>query len=214
MTSREQILTSIRTALGRTEGDAATPLPPPMLRVPLMDPKALVETFVQNFEKLAGKSIVVGAASDVVPALVQIVQGKRVVASNAPYLETCGVRAMPGIQTGFTDPSAWREACVSADVGITSVDYALAQTGTFVMLASAQEARLASLLPLTHVAVIPRSRIVANLDTLFGILPAPAEQTSSMVFITGPSRTADIEQILVRGVHGPGEVYAVIVEQD
>jgi L-lactate dehydrogenase complex protein LldG len=47
---------------------------------------------------------------------------------------------------------------------------------------------------------------------LLEVLPNPAEQTSSMVLITGPSRTADIEQILVRGVHGPGEIYAVIVE--
>jgi len=214
MSSREQILSSVRSALGRTEGQAATPLPPPMLRVPLMDPKALVDTFVENFEKLAGKSIVVRAAPDVVPALAPVLHGKRVVASNTPYLDTCGVRPMPGIQTGFTDPGAWREACTAADVGITSVDYALAQTGTFVMMASQENPRLASLLPLIHIAVIPRSRIVGNLDTLLGVLPAPAEQTSSMVLITGPSRTADIEQILVRGVHGPGEVYAVIVEQD
>jgi len=60
--------------------------------------------------------------------------------------------------------------------------------------------------------VFPSTRILANLDELLGVLPLPAEQTSSMVLITGPSRTADIEQILIRGVHGPGEVYAVIVE--
>jgi L-lactate dehydrogenase complex protein LldG len=68
------------------------------------------------------------------------------------------------------------------------------------------------LLPPVHVAVFPRSRILANLDELLTVIPRPADQTSSMVLITGPSRTADIEQILIRGVHGPGEVYAVIVE--
>ncbi len=80
------------------------------------------------------------------------------------------------------------------------------------MFSSPEEARLVSLLPPRIWQSFPRSRIVANLDELLTLLPKPAEQTSSMVLITGRSRTADIEQILIRGVHGPGEVYAVIVE--
>ena len=99
----------------------------------------------------------------------------------------------------------------SADIGITSADYALAATGTVVMLSSPSEARLVSLLPPVHIAVFPRSCVLANLDELLSILPRPADQTSSMVLITGPSRTADIEQILVRGVHGPGEIHVVVV---
>jgi L-lactate dehydrogenase complex protein LldG len=96
-------------------------------------------------------------------------------------------------------------------VGITSADYALADTGTLVMLASPQEARMISLLPPAHIAVVPRARILTGLDELFSLLPNPAEATSSMVLITGPSRTADIEQILVRGVHGPGLLTVVVV---
>jgi L-lactate dehydrogenase complex protein LldG len=82
------------------------------------------------------------------------------------------------------------------------------------MLSSRNEARLVSLLPPAHIAIFPRSLILANLDELLRTLPRPADQTSSMVLITGPSRTADIEQILVRGVHGPGEIYAVIVDEE
>jgi len=104
-----------------------------------------------------------------------------------------------------------RGLCASADFGITSADYALADTGTLVMLAGPHEARLVSLLPPAHIAVVPRDRILTGLDELFSVLPRPAEQTSSMVLITGPSRTADIEQILVRGVHGPGQITVVIV---
>jgi L-lactate dehydrogenase complex protein LldG len=68
-----------------------------------------------------------------------------------------------------------------------------------------------SLLPPVHVAVLPRALILTGLDELFTLLPNPAEESSSMLFITGPSRTADIEQILVRGVHGPGEIHVVVV---
>jgi len=53
--------------------------------------------------------------------------------------------------------------------------------------------------------------ILTGLDELFTLLPRPAEQTSSMVLITGPSRTADIEQILVRGIHGPGHLVVLVV---
>jgi L-lactate utilization protein LutC len=59
--------------------------------------------------------------------------------------------------------------------------------------------------------VLPCSRILAGLDELFSVVPDPAALTSSMVLITGPSRTADIEQILVRGVHGPGQITVVLV---
>jgi L-lactate dehydrogenase complex protein LldG len=107
-----------------------------------------------------------------------------------------------------------KEACASVDIGITSADYALAATGTLVMLAGPDEARLISLLPPSHIAIFPRSRLLANLDELLSILPRPADQTSSMVLITGPSRTADIEQRLVRGVHGPGQIFAVIIDEE
>lgn len=212
MNSREAILGSIRTALGRAGGHALAPLAAPALRIPLMDRNLYTQLFVQNLEKLAGKAFIVKGTGAVVPALAQLLEGKRAVASNAPFLEACGITALPQVQSGFTDREALREACASADIGITSADYALAATGSFVMLSSPQEARLISLLPPIHVAVFSRSRILANLDELLGVLPKPAGQTSSMVLITGPSRTADIEQILIRGVHGPGEVYAVIVD--
>jgi L-lactate dehydrogenase complex protein LldG len=79
------------------------------------------------------------------------------------------------------------------------------------MLAGPDEARLISLLPPVHLAIVPRERILTGLDELLALLPTPVEERSSMVLITGPSRTADIEQILVRGVHGPGEIHVIVV---
>ena len=218
MTAREQILGDIRKALGRTPGQAplsdAAPLPPPTLRIPQSDRNLSVDLFVEKFEALGGKSFRVRNTTAVVPAIAEFLVQKSAVASNSPFLRKCGVTGLVQVHTGFTERDELKEACAAADIGITSVDYALAATGSFVMLSSPNEARLVSLLPPAHIAVFPRSRILANLDELLTVLPRPADQTSSMVLITGPSRTADIEQILVRGVHGPGEIYAVIVDEE
>ena len=212
MSSREVILQNVRQALGRAAGLIPTTLAAPRLRVPMMNRNRNITLFGQNFEKLGGKLFILQESGEVVPVLAGLLQGKSAVASNAPFLASCCITGLPGVQSGFTDREALRAACATADVGISSADYVLAETGTLVMLASPQEARLISLLPPVHIAVFPRSRMLANLDELLSVLPDPAEQTSSMVLITGPSRTADIEQILVRGVHGPGEIFAVIVE--
>ena len=211
VSSREVILQNVRKALDRAAGLLPTSLAAPRLRIPIMDRNRYGILFDQNFEKLGGKCVFVQESSQVVPAVAELVQGKRVVASNAAFLTTCGITALPQVQSGFTDREALRAACAAADVGITSASYALAETGTLVMLANAEEPRLISLLPPVHIAVFPRSRMLANLDELLAVLPNPAEQTSSMVLITGPSRTADIEQILVRGVHGPGEIHIVVI---
>ena len=213
MSSRELILGKVRKALNRAAGLDSTTLAAPRLRVPLSDRTRYSALFGKNLENLAGKCFFAKDATEVLPVLANLLQGKSVVASNAPFLAACGITGLPQVQSGFTDREALRTACSTADVGITSADYALAETGSLVMLASPEEPRLISLLPPVHIAVFPRSKILANLDELLAILPNPAEQTSSMVLITGPSRTADIEQILVRGVHGPGEIYAFIVEE-
>jgi L-lactate dehydrogenase complex protein LldG len=209
--SREVVLGNVRKALDRAAGLLPTTLTAPRLKIPILDRSRYTTLFGQNFEKLGGKSFFVREPREVAPILSELLQGKRAVASNAPFLAACGITGLPQVQSGFTDREALRAACVTADVGITSADYALAETGTLVMLSSPEEPRLISLLPPVHIAVFPQSRMLANLDELLAVLPNPAEQTSSMVLITGPSRTADIEQILVRGVHGPGEIYAVIV---
>ena len=77
--------------------------------------------------------------------------------------------------------------------------------------ASGEESRLASLLPTIHITVLAADRILTGLDELFTVWPDPAALSSSMVLIGGPSKTADIEQILTLGVHGPRELHLVLV---
>jgi L-lactate dehydrogenase complex protein LldG len=214
--SRDNILHRVRTALGRSAGQSVGDVPPVRIRIPEVAPgvdaevemEARIAGMTTRLEALAG---VVCRTTDPRGVVARAIAGKTAVASNAPYLAECGITSLPGVRAGITNLEELRGLCATCDFGITSADYALADTGTLVMLASPREARLVSLLPPAHIAVVPRARILTGLDELFSILPRPAEQTSSMVLITGPSRTADIEQILVRGVHGPGQVIVVIV---
>jgi L-lactate dehydrogenase complex protein LldG len=206
--ARENILHKVRTALGRSAGDPPGEPPPVRLRIPEVEMESRIATMRMRIEALAGKT---ERTSDPRAYVAEIIAGKTAVASNSPYLAACGIAALPGVRTGITDRAELTNVCATVDIGITSADYALADTGTLVTIASPQEARLVSLLPPMHVAVVPKERILTGLDELFTILPKPAETSSSMVLITGPSRTADIEQILVRGVHGPGQITVVIV---
>lgn len=107
-----------------------------------------------------------------------------------------------------------RELLLSADAGISDADYGLADTGTLVLRATPEQGRLVSLLPPVHIAVLSRRRILLDLAACFHALDVHREsqQTSLLTLITGPSRTADIEQTLTVGVHGPGTLYILLVD--
>jgi L-lactate dehydrogenase complex protein LldG len=209
--SREHVLHKVRTALGRSAGQPVEEPPPVRLSIDDVPIEARIETFRARIEALAGKTHRAESMEDARNYVAGVLNGRSAVASNSALLRRCGITALDGVESGITDRTRLRALCSTAACGITGANYALADTGTLVMLASVQEARMISLLPPVHIALVDRDRLLTGLDELLSILPRPAEQTSSMVLITGPSRTADIEQILVRGVHGPGEILVVVV---
>jgi L-lactate dehydrogenase complex protein LldG len=115
---------------------------------------------------------------------------------------TCRV---PGLRFEVT-----RAAAADARVGISEMDFAVANTGTLAQAADGADQRLASTLPSIHVALVPASRLVADLGELFARL-GPAK-TRFLALVTGPSRTADIERVLTIGVHGPERLVIVVVD--
>jgi L-lactate utilization protein LutC len=181
------------------------------IRIPDVPRETRVATFKSRLEDLAGKVWRAASRAEAREMVAEAIAGKTAVASNSPYLADCGIADLPGVRSGIRDVDELRDVAERADFGITSADYALGDTGTLVMIASPAEARLVSLLPPAHIAVVPAERMLTGLDELFTLIPLPADTTSSMVLITGPSRTADIEQILVRGVHGPGQISVIVV---
>lgn len=107
-----------------------------------------------------------------------------------------------------------RTKMLSADVGITSCSWAVAETGSLLHAHGLANERTASLAPPVYFAVVERSQIVHDLFDAVHELGAkgPAEMPSNATFISGPSKTGDIETKLVTGVHGPGKWHVIVVD--
>lgn len=112
---------------------------------------------------------------------------------------------VPGLSFEVT-----RERAADSKVGISQLDWAMASTGSLIQDAAPVERRLASTLPSTHIAIVETSRIVPDMPAVFAKIRP--EQTNYISFITGPSRTADIERVLTIGVHGPEKLIIVFVD--
>ncbi len=102
-------------------------------------------------------------------------------------------------------------AYMDCQLGITGAEAAFAETGTIVVRSGPGQPRMASLVPLVHVAVLPRERIFRSASHWAADPSARMAEGSNVVFITGPSKTADIESIVTLGVHGPKHLHIVIV---
>jgi L-lactate dehydrogenase complex protein LldG len=113
---------------------------------------------------------------------------------------------VPGIAFDIT-----REGAASAKVGISQMDWAIAGTGTLVQDATAVARRLVSTLPPIHVALLGTDRVLEDMGGVLAQLRP--DQLNYISFITGPSRTADIERVLTIGVHGPERLIIVVVDE-
>jgi L-lactate dehydrogenase complex protein LldG len=105
-----------------------------------------------------------------------------------------------------------RTFCAEADVGISSADAALAETGSLVVQSGRRRSRLATLLPPVHLALVPSERLTTD---LFTWIDGRGEATfpANLVLISGPSKTADIEQTLSIGVHGPKRLVVILYDE-
>jgi L-lactate utilization protein LutC len=131
-------------------------------------------------------------------------------------LASHGMSITPVVRDETNTREALREEIRQADLGLTGTDYALAETGSLVILPRRGLSRLVSLYPPVHVAVVRPQEVLESLDDLFLLrrleyYQRNREMGSYLNFITGPSRTADIEMTIVEGVHGPKQVHLVLI---
>lgn len=138
----------------------------------------------------------------------------------AAYLDKIGVERR-AIAWKTLSELAWTDAGMQVEfrpprnedmVGITGAFCAVAETGSLMLLSGSQTYSSASLLPETHIAVVPASRIVGAMEDAFALARAEhGELPRAVNIISGPSRTGDIEQTIVLGAHGPYRVHVILV---
>lgn len=139
----------------------------------------------------------------------------RVVTGSASPLQAGLAPALHGLQwRRFEQPlQEWKhELFDSVDASVTSALAGVADTGSLLLRPGAQEPRCLSLVPPVHVAVLQASTLYASLAAAVRALQPHAEMPTNLLLITGPSKTADIQQVLAYGAHGPKELVIVLVD--
>ncbi len=238
---REEFLENVRQALGRRPGPPEPgehptaffrdgPSVEKRARAVIDEAKANAEELMSRLEQSASeigwkvfRAASAEEARDYIAKLARDLEARVIVRSAHPAverldldgaLETAGAAVHVMAADEHQDRQTLRQRAISADLGVTGVDFSIAETGSCAMVSGKGASRLPSLLPPVHVAVVEKGQVLPGLDELFALRRAAAvrgEAQGYMNIVSGPSRSADIEHTLVTGVHGPGEVHMVLL---
>jgi L-lactate dehydrogenase complex protein LldG len=201
----------------------------------------LLEILVQAADPINLNVIPQKDISSVASAIVNLVQGKQpewddqkcVAAWRHPLIESLDLadslaeigvplyvaefqEKTPDRNSRKAERERLRRQIVQSFIGLTSADYCLADSATLVMKTRAGQARSISLVPSIHIAVVHLDQIIADLKELYALLKWHRRYkdeglTNCLTFISGPSKTADVEATMVHGAHGPREVYIYVI---
>jgi L-lactate dehydrogenase complex protein LldG len=253
MTEKHEMLASIRAALGRDESAAApAALPSFAFRSVAQTREEITNRFCTELERIGGRVLRVDspeAIKEYLDGLIPKDAPAFIAVSDAAALSRIGLRdrliasgvSVTGTlkefaQSGAFEPESparagdaslmesYKQALMGVQIGVTTADYGIADTGTLVLVSQKRDVdlreqhRLISLVPPAHVCLIDLSRIVASLADLIKLTHdefySGQNPPLAMTFITGPSRTADIELTLALGVHGPRELHVLLYQSD
>jgi L-lactate dehydrogenase complex protein LldG len=205
------VLDAVRLSLGRRPGDPIDPRPPapPFRKADNLESE--INLLIEEVNKLSGSAKKMDA-SGIESSLQNLVQSEGVKKASLwqtkdltdlmleDDLGALGVEIIPA--------RAGKHALARCDLGITGADFALPETGTLGLLSSPDSPRAISLLPRIHLAIVRPQAFRADLDRVF----LEAKNGRYLVFITGPSRTADIELTVTLGVHGPKSLHVWVIK--
>jgi L-lactate dehydrogenase complex protein LldG len=217
---RDEILAKLRAA-----PNAAVPTRPtlPPYKTLSMDQEQLIAEFTA---RLAEETVVVHRVKDFQAARdklteVAVEEGlKKVMTSTDDVISKLDLTAWGKkndirVMTprDFPDRYSYRDAVFDqAQAGITGADFAVAESATIGLIHNKDQARLVSLAPILHIAIVPVDRIVPVYEQVIAkVFREKGQYPSQFVFITGPSMTGDIQGVLFKGMHGPRKVIVILV---
>jgi L-lactate dehydrogenase complex protein LldG len=220
-----KVLAAVRGALAQRAPDLAidAPASPKMPAAPVVRHTELVSQFAHELERVNGRFIGVVSPGELgkrISALVQrtkprsIAIGEPLTLDLAPFLLALERSRIELIRCGKSNDQqrrALRERLARCDLAVVEADYAIASTGTLVVVTTPERPSSLTLLPPTNVLLVNAARVFPHMAAVVNALGPATVMAHRVAFITGPSRTADIEKMIVLGVHGPKELYAGVV---
>ena len=172
----------------------------------------LVEMFIEALQAAKGEVFLtedLASAFQAVEKIVEDISAKNIAINHEPPLDQLELREKEVHFVGLSEGDL-KSFCAAADVGLTGAEAGLAETGTLALTSGPGKSRMVSLLPPVHIALLPTSSLVAD---IFSWHP-PEDLPANLFFISGPSKTADIEQTLSVGVHGPKRFMVVLYHDE
>jgi L-lactate dehydrogenase complex protein LldG len=165
----------------------------------------------------AGVSVALSdAVSELLPGFVERLLGRGVRVVTPPRARAAGGGERPaaGGDGGDGREEEYRRALFECEAGVTTADYGVAETGTLALVSGGERHRLISLLPPVHVCLLGTDRLLPVMGRLLERArvggPGGPALPHALTLISGPSRTADIEQTLTTGVHGPHRLHVLL----
>jgi L-lactate dehydrogenase complex protein LldG len=210
MSSRTKILNRIRTSL---EKDAPHPHHPASTNVfPPIQHDHLVDRFEQEFKEVKGTFIRAKTWAEAQTWIKEFCVSnnfKKIVTTHA---DDC-IRASSSV-SALPISAESKEELGGTDMAITGCDYAIARTGSIALTTETGAGRILSILPPSHLVIVRRQQFVSDVSDAVELLKERHQSRwpSMVTFITGPSRTADIEKILVLGAHGPKSLSVLLLD--
>lgn len=215
---RELFLERVRSARSTSELPPA-PEDPPGPLLPDLPEDHLVDRFLQRLEAVDGIGHRAAGDDDVVRIIAGLLEtygAREVLTWDPEHLPVPGL--IDRLLVDAVDPIIENETRLEHQarymdlrVGITGTSGGLAESGSIVLEAGRGRSRMASLIPLAHIALLREQDIVPGLSHWIAGHADAARRNSNLVFVTGPSRTADIEQTLNLGVHGPKDLHVIVL---